>query len=104
MRKINKDDEVIVLAGRDKGKRGDVLTVRRDGRLIVAGINTVKKHKRGDPNNNEPGGIVTQEAPIEVSNVAIWNEEEGKADRVGFRVEDGKKVRYYKSNGKVIEV
>ena len=70
MRKINKDDEVIVLAGRDKGKRGDVLTVRRDGRLIVAGINTVKKHKRGDPNNNEPGGIVTQEAPIEVSNVA----------------------------------
>ncbi len=104
MRKINKDDEVIVLAGRDKGKRGDVLTVRRDGRLIVAGINTVEKHKRGDPNNNEPGGIVTQEAPIEVSNVAIWNEEEGKADRVGFRVEDGKKVRYYKSNGKVIEV
>ena len=104
MRKINKDDEVIVLAGRDKGKRGDVLTVRRDGRLIVAGINTVKKHKRGDPNNNEPGGIVTQEAPIDVSNVAIWNEEDGKADRVGFRVEDGKKVRYYKSNGKVIEV
>tara|TARA_A100001037_G_C15097723_1_gene612367 strand:+ start:1093 stop:1407 length:315 start_codon:yes stop_codon:yes gene_type:complete len=103
MRKINQDDHVVVLSGRDKGKRGDVIAVRSDGRLIVAGINTVKKHKRGDPNNNEPGGILTQEAPIDASNVAIWNDEEESSDKVGIRLEGGKKVRYYKSTGKLIE-
>jgi large subunit ribosomal protein L24 len=103
MLKIKKDDEVVVISGRDRGKRGDVLRVLDDGRLMVSGVNTVKKHKKPNPNANEQGGIVTQEAPIDASNVAIWNSEESKADRVGIRLEDGKKTRFYKSTGKVIE-
>tara|TARA_B100000965_G_C19180187_1_gene578475 strand:+ start:148 stop:525 length:378 start_codon:yes stop_codon:yes gene_type:complete len=104
MLKIKKDDEVVVIAGRDKGRRGEVLRVLKDGRLMVAGINMVKKHKRPNPNAGEQGGIIAQEAPIQASNVAIWNDEDERADRVGLRVEeDGKKVRFFKSNGKVIE-
>lgn len=103
MLKIKKDDEVVVIAGRDKGKRGNVLKVMKDGRLLVSGVNIVKKHQRPNPNVGQPGGIVQQEAPIQVSNVAIWNDEAEKADRVGFRNEDGKKVRYFKSTSKVIE-
>lgn len=103
MLKIKKDDEVVVIAGRDKGKRGNVLKVMKDGRLLVSGVNIVKKHQRPNPNVGQPGGIVQQEAPIQVSNVAIWNDEAEKADRVGFRIEDGKKVRYFKSTSKVIE-
>lgn len=103
MLKIKKSDEVVVIAGRDKGRRGEVLRVMKDGRLTVAGINMVKKHKRPNPNAGEQGGIVEQEAPIQVSNVAIWNHEDERADRVGLRVEDGKKVRFFKSNGKEIE-
>ncbi len=103
MLKIKKDDEIVVISGRDKGKRGDVLRVLGDDRLLVAGVNIVKKHQRPNPNVGQPGGIVEQEAPIQVSNVAIWNPDEDKADRVGFRVEDGKKIRFYKSTGKVIE-
>ena len=93
MLKIKKKDEVVVVAGRDKGRRGEVLRVMKDGRLMVAGINMVKKHKRPNP----------QEAPIQVSNVAIWNHESEKADKVGLRIEDGKKIRFFKSNGKEIE-
>jgi|TARA_B100001093_G_scaffold517886_1_gene600828 large subunit ribosomal protein L24 len=104
MLKIKKDDEVVVIAGRDKGRRGEVMRVLKDGRLMVAGINMVKKHKRPNPNAGEQGGIIAQEAPIQASNVAIWNDEDERADRVGVRVEeDGKKVRFFKSNGKVIE-
>ena len=103
MLKIKKDDEVVVIAGRDKGRRGEVLEVRKDGRLVVAGVNMVKKHTRPNPNAGERGGIVDKEAPIQVSNVAIWNHEEEKADRVGFKEEDGKKVRIFKSTGKEIE-
>ena len=103
MRKIKKSDEVIVIAGRDKGKRGEVLTVRPDGRLIVAGVNVAKKHQRGNPNLGQPGGIVDKEAPIQASNVAIYNDETGKADRVGFRIDGGKKVRYFKSTKKPID-
>ena len=104
MLKIKKNDEVVVLTGRDKGRRGEVLRVMKDGRLLVGGINMVKKHTRANPNIGERGGIVSQEAPIQVSNVAIWNDEENRADRVGFKTEeDGTKVRVYKSNGKVIE-
>ena len=104
MLKIKKDDEVVVLSGRDKGRRGDVLRVMKDGRLLVSGINMVKKHTRANPNLGERGGIVDKEAPIDASNVAIWNDEEGKADRVGFKLEDdGAKVRVFKSSGKVIE-
>jgi len=102
MLKIKKNDEVVVIAGRDKGQRGEVLEVKKDGRLVVSGINMVKKHKKANPNAGEQGGIVDQESPIQVSNVAIWNEENEKPDRVGFRLEDGKKIRFYKSNGKEI--
>lgn len=103
MLKIKKDDEVIVIAGRDKGRRGEVLRVMKNGRLLVSGINMVKKHVRANPNVGERGGIVDREAPIERSNVAIWNHEEERADRVGLKIEDGKKVRVFKSTGKEIE-
>ena len=103
MLKIKKDDEVVVITGRDKGKRGSVLRVLKDGRLLVGGVNMVKKHQRPNPQMGQPGGIVEQEAPIQASNVAIWNDEAERADRVGFRVEDGKKVRFFKSTNKVIE-
>ena len=102
MLKIKKKDEVVVIAGRDKGQRGEVLDVKKDGRLIVSGINIVKKHKKPNPNSGEQGGIVDQEAPIQSSNVAIWNNETEKADRIGFRVEGKKKTRVFKSSGKEI--
>ena len=103
MLKIRKDDEVVVITGRDKGKRGEVLQVLDGGRLLVSGVNLVKKHQRPNPNIGQRGGIVEQESPIDVSNVAIWNDEEEKADRVGFLVEDGKKVRVFKSTNKEID-
>lgn len=103
MLKIRKDDEVVVVAGRDKGKRGNVLRVMKDGRLMVSGVNLVKKHQRPNPQMGQPGGIVEQEAPIQASNVAIWNDEAEKADRVGIREEDGRKVRFFKSTNKIIE-
>ena len=103
MRKIRRDDEVIVIAGKDKGKRGKVMKVMTDDRFIVSGINMVKKHQKPNPMAGQPGGIVEKEAPIAASNVAIFNTATGKGDRVGFRVlEDGTKVRYFKSNGEVI--
>ncbi|MBN3564612.1 MULTISPECIES: 50S ribosomal protein L24 [Aliamphritea] len=103
MRKIIRDDEVIVIAGKDKGKRGKVLRVLADDRLIVSGINMVKKHTKPNPMMGKPGGIVEKEAAIAVSNVAIFNAATGKGDRVGFKVlEDGNKVRFFKSNGEVI--
>ena len=103
MLKIKKEDEVVVIAGRDKGKRGEVTKVLDGGRLVVSGVNLVKKHQRPNPNIGQRGGIVEQEAPIDVSNVAIWNDETGKADRVGFRMEGDRKVRYFKSTDKVID-
>ncbi len=103
MRKIKRNDEVVVTTGRDKGKRGDVLRVLDDGRALVSGINIIKKHTRPDPNRNITGGIVEKEAPIQVSNLAIWNAEAGRGDRVGFRVEDGEKQRFFKSTGKTID-
>ncbi|MFU8816557.1 MAG: 50S ribosomal protein L24 [Pseudomonadales bacterium] len=103
MLKIKKDDEVVMIAGRDKGKRGNVLQVMKDGRLLIGGVNLVKKHTRANPQIGQAGGIVEREAPVQASNVAIWNDEAEKADRVGFRVEDGKKTRYFKSTNKVIE-
>ncbi len=96
--KIRRDDEVIVLTGKDKGKRGKVKNVLSSGKVIVEGINLVKKHQKPVPALNQPGGIVEKEAAIQVSNVAIFNAATGKADRVGFRFEDGKKVRFFKSN------
>jgi large subunit ribosomal protein L24 len=103
MRKIKKGDTVVVITGRDKGKRGDVSQVVSDSRVVVGGVNTVKKHTKPNPMKNQPGGIVTKEVPIHVSNVAIWNPVTQKPDRIGFRVlEDGRKVRFYKSNGEQI--
>lgn len=103
MRKIRRDDEVIVIAGRDKGKRGKVMRVLANDRFIVSGINMVKKHQKPNPMQGQSGGIVEKEAPIAVSNVAIFNPATGKGDRVGFKIlEDGTKVRFYKSNGEVV--
>lgn len=103
MRKIRREDQVIVIAGRDKGKRGEVVRVLDDDRLVVAGVNVVKKHQRANPQANQQGGIVDREAPIHVSNVAIYNEESDRADRVGIRVEDGRRVRYFKSDGSLLD-
>lgn len=102
MLKIKRDDEIIVIAGKDKGKRGSVRQVLDNGRLIVAGVNMVKKHVKANPNRGTQGGIVEQEASLNASNVAIWNPKTQKADRVGFRFEDGKKVRFFKSNGETL--
>ena len=102
MQKLKKDDEVIVIAGRDKGKRGSILSFMKEERVLVSGVNIVKKHKKGDPQTGEQGVIVDQEAPIHISNIAIFNEESGEADRVGVRLEDGKKVRYFKSSGQSV--
>lgn len=103
MRKIRKGDTVIVIAGRDKGKRGDVTRVVDAEHVVVSGVNQVKKHQRPNPMKGEQGGIVNLDAPIHVSNVALWNPVSQKADRVGIRVlEDGRKVRFFKSNGELV--
>ncbi|MDP5032795.1 50S ribosomal protein L24 [Paraglaciecola sp.] len=101
--KIRRDDEIIVLAGKDKGKQGKVVKVLpASSRVIVEGVNLIKKHQKPNPQLGVTGGIVEKEASIHVSNVAIFNPATGKADRVGFRVEGDKKVRFFKSNGQVI--
>ncbi|MBU2880674.1 50S ribosomal protein L24 [Psychrosphaera sp. B3R10] len=101
--KIRRDDEVIVITGKDKGKTGKVLQViAGTERVIVEGINLIKKHTKPVPQLQQPGGIIEKEASVNVSNVAIVNPETGKADRVGFKFEDGKKVRFFKSNNKTI--
>jgi large subunit ribosomal protein L24 len=106
MRKLKAGDEVIVIAGKDKGKRGKIQKVietdRKGDKFIVTGINMIKKHMKPNPMTGQQGGIVEKEAAISASNVAIYNTETGKGDRVGFREEDGKKVRFYKSNGQTI--
>ena len=103
MRKIKKGDNVVVIAGRDKGKRGDVARIVDDTHVVVNGINAMKKHAKPNPLKNQPGGIITKEMPIHVSNIAIWNPVTQKADRVGIRMlEDGRKVRFFKSNGEQI--
>ena len=103
MLKIKRDDEVIVLAGKDKGKRGKVRRVLADNRVVVTGVNMVKKHTKPNPQAGVPGGIVEKEAPIQVSNVAIFNPGSSKADRVGFKIDGERKVRIFKSTGEVID-
>lgn len=101
--KIRRDDEVIVLAGKDKGKTGKVTKVLvEESKVYVEGVNLIKKHTKPVPQLQQPGGIVEKEAPLHVSNVAILNPKTGKADRVGFRFEDGKKVRFFKSNNELV--
>lgn len=106
MRRIRKDDEVVVIAGKDKGRRGKVARVVENGeRVIVAGVNLIKRHTKPNPARNVAGGIVEREAAIHVSNVMLFNPVTKKGDRVGFRVlEDGRKVRYFKSNNEVVDV
>ncbi|MGK2946805.1 MAG: 50S ribosomal protein L24 [Candidatus Malihini olakiniferum] len=101
--KIRRDDEVIVLTGKDKGKRGKVKNVLSCSKIVVEGINLVKKHQKPVPALKKPGGIVEKEAAIQLSNVALFNTETGKAARIGFRFEDGKKVRFFKSTSKTIK-
>ena len=101
--KIKRDDEVIVLAGKDKGKRGKVRKVIGTERLIVTGVNRVKKHTKANPQAGIAGGIIEQEASIHVSNVAIYNAKTNEADRVGYKIEDGKKTRVLKSTGESID-
>jgi large subunit ribosomal protein L24 len=104
MKKIKRDDEVIVTTGKDKGKRGKVLKVQDDGRVLVSGINMIKKHTKPNPMLGTPGGIVEKEAPIQVSNVAIFNPQTGKADRVGFQTkEDGSKTRIFRSTNEAVD-
>jgi len=104
MRKIKKGDDVVVVSGKDKGKRGAVLRVVDIEHLVVEGANKVKKHQRPNPMRGLTGGIIEKEMPLHVSKVAIFNPQTRKADRVGFRLlEDGRKVRFFKSNGEVID-
>jgi large subunit ribosomal protein L24 len=105
MRKLKKGDEVIVLTGKDKGKRGTInqVIIEKD-RVVVGGINMVKKHQKPNPAVGAPGGIVEKEMPLHMSNVAIFNAATGKADRVGIKtLEDGRKVRIFKSNNEAID-
>jgi large subunit ribosomal protein L24 len=103
MEKIRKGDHVVVLSGRDKGRRGAVLQVL-GGHVVVESINRVKRHTKPNPQANAPGGIVEKEMPLPTCKVAIWNATTKKADRIGFRtLADGKKVRFFKSNGEVID-
>lgn len=105
MQRIKKGDDVVVIAGRDKGKRGSVLRVLADGRALVDSVNVVKRHTRGNPNTGETGGIIEKEAPIQLSNIALYNPASEKGERVGFKtLEDGRKVRYFKSNGEVVDL
>jgi large subunit ribosomal protein L24 len=104
MRKIRKGDDVVVLTGKDKGRRGLVLRVLDDGHLVVEGVNKVKKHMKPNPIKGVAGGIVEKEMPLDASNVALFNPATQKADRIGIKVlEDGRKVRYFKSNGEVLD-
>jgi len=103
MNKIRKGDEVVVIAGRDKGRRGSVLSVDGD-RVTVEGLNLVKKHQKPNPQLNVQGGIVQQPAPLSISNVMLWNAAAKKGDRVGIRtLADGRKVRFFKSNKEVVD-
>ena len=105
MKKFRKGDDVVVLAGRDKGKRGTILRVLDDERALVDSVNVVKKHTRPNPNKGETGGIIEKESPIRISNLGMYNPNSKKADRVGFKsLEDGKKVRVFRSDGEMIDV
>jgi large subunit ribosomal protein L24 len=104
MEKIRKGDQVIVLSGRDKGRRGAVISVLQGVEVIVENVNRVKRHTKANPQANQPGGIIEKEMPLPLCKVALWNPASKKADRVGVkRLADGKKVRFFKSNGEVID-
>ncbi len=105
MERIRKGDEVIVIAGRSKGKRGHVLKVLKNDRYLVENVNMVKRHQKPDPQAQKPGGIVEREAPIHASNVMLYNPATDQGDRVGFKfLEDGRKVRFFRSTGEVVDI
>ena len=105
MNKIRKGDEVIVRTGKDKGRRGTVLQIFDDGRVLVEGVNLAKKHTKPNPNVGEPGGILDKAMPLDVSNVLVFNPKSKKGERVGFRVEDdGSKVRVFRGTGDVVDI
>jgi len=105
MNKIKTGDDVIIIAGKDKGKRGSVLKVIDNERVVVEGANMAKKHVKANPNAGESGGIIEKEMPLHISNVAVFNSAAGKADRIGIKVlEDRSRVRYFKSNNEVVDV
>lgn len=103
MNRIRKGDEVVVITGGDKGKRGVVATILKNNRIVVEGVNIRKKHVKANPAMGVEGGIIAKEATIHASNVALYNAETQKADRVGYKFVDGKKVRFFKSTGKVVD-
>jgi len=105
MRKIKKGDQVVVLTGKDQGKKGTVARVVNDDRVVVENINMVKRHTKANPNKGVAGGILDKEMPLHISNVALFNPATEKGDRVGFKIlEDGRKVRFFKSNGEVVDI
>ncbi len=105
MRKIKKGDQVVVITGKDKGKKGKVLSFEGDNRLLIEGINLVRKHQKPNPNRGVEGGIIEKSMPIHYSNVALFNPAINKADRVGFRLlADGRKVRYFKATNEVVDL
>ena len=105
MNRIRKGDDVIVIAGKDKGKRGSVLRVLADGRLVVSDVNMVKRHTKPNPNRGVTGGIIEKEMPIDQSNIMLFNPQTDKGDRIGIRIlEDGRKVRFFKSTDEVVDV
>jgi large subunit ribosomal protein L24 len=105
MKKIRKNDDVVVICGKDKGRRGQVSQVLGNGRVLVQGINVAKKHQKGNPNAGVTGGIIDKELPIDISNVMVVNPATGKGDRIGIRaLEDGKLVRFFKSNDEQVDV
>jgi large subunit ribosomal protein L24 len=102
--KIRKGDQVVVLSGKDKGRRGAVLQVFPDGRVLVESVNVAKRHTKPNPQANKQGGIIEKTLPLDISKIAIWNPGEKTADRIGFKtLTDGKKVRFFKSNGEMID-
>ena len=104
MQKIRRNDEIIVIAGKDKGKRGKVLKVLADDRLVVGGINLVKRHTKPNPQAGQPGGVIEREAPIHASNVMLFNPASGKGERIAFKVlEDGRKLRVFRSSGEALD-
>ena len=105
MNKIRKGDEVVVIAGKDRGRRGTVIRMYDDGRVLVEGVNVARKHQKPNPNAGVPGGIIDKEMPVDISNVMLFNPITQKGDRVGFKfLEDGTKVRFFKSNNEVVDV
>ena len=105
MAKIRKGDDVVVRTGKDKGKSGRVTQVLKDNKVLVEGINQVKKNQKPNPNAGVSGGIIVKDMPINISNIGLYNPETKKADRVGYKfLEDGKKVRYFKSTNEVVDV